>query len=233
MARKFFYPVPLNSKTTGHIIYSMSRTADKTDIPNRLTQAGRELFSLQGYNATGIQQITDHAGVPKGSFYNHFESKEVFAVAIIGQYAEHLQRSWEAMMAAAPPQPMAAIRYVFAQMIAHHDAKQLQSGCLVGNFAAEMALSSDACRAGLLAAQLAWRERLAGMIANAQAAGEIRTDLPAPVLSALAWDTWEGALLRMKLERSTVPLRDSMALVLDHLFQPTAPAAGISAPTKE
>ena len=117
----------------------MSRTADKTDIPHRLTQAGRELFSRQGYNATGIQQITDHAGVPKGSFYNHFESKEVFAVAIIGQYAEHLQQSWEAMMAAAPAQPMGAIRYVFAQMIAYHERRELQSGCLVGNFAAEMA----------------------------------------------------------------------------------------------
>lgn len=211
----------------------MSRTADKTDIPQRLTQVGRELFSRQGYNATGIQAITDHAGVPKGSFYNHFESKEVFAVAIIGQYAEHLQRSWESMVAAAPAQPMAAIRYVFSQMVAYHERKELQAGCLVGNFAAEMALASDACRQGLLQAQLAWRERLAGMIESAQAAGEVRADLPAPVLSALAWDTWEGALLRMKLEKSTAPLQTSIALVLDHLFQPTAPAAGISTPTKE
>jgi TetR/AcrR family transcriptional repressor of nem operon len=137
------------------------------------------------------------------------------------------------MMAAAPPQPMAAIRYVFAEMMAYHERNELQAGCLVGNFAAEMALSSDACRTGLLTAQLAWRERLAGMIESAQSAGEIRTDLPAPVLSALAWDTWEGALLRMKLEQSTAPLHDSMSLVLDHLFQPAAPAAGISATTKE
>ena len=211
----------------------MARTADKTDIPQRLTQAGRDLFSRQGYNATGIQQITDHAGVPKGSFYNHFESKEAFAVAIIEQYAQHLQQSWEAMMAAAPAQPMAAIRYVFAEMMAYHERKELQAGCLVGNFAAEMALASDACRQGLLQAQLAWRERLAGMIERAQSAGEVRADLPAPVLSALAWDTWEGALLRMKLEKSTTPLRDSMALVLDHLFQPAAPATGIPPTTKE
>jgi TetR/AcrR family transcriptional repressor of nem operon len=71
------------------------------------------------------------------------------------------------------------------------------------------------------------------MIASAQSAGEIRADLPAPVLSALAWDTWEGALLRMKLEKSTTPLHDSMALVLNHLFQPAAPASGIPATTKE
>lgn len=211
----------------------MARTADKTDIPHRLTQAGRALFSHQGYNATGIQQITDLAGVPKGSFYNHFESKEVFAVAIIEQYAEHLQRSWENMMAAAPAQPMEAIRFVFRQMIAYHESKELQAGCLVGNFAAEMALSSEACREGLLAAQLSWRDRLAGMIAVAQSAGEVRADLPASVLSALAWDTWEGALLRMKLERSTAPLRESIDLVLNHLFQPVASAAGIPPTTKE
>ena len=54
----------------------MARTADKTDIPRRLTAAGHVLFAQHGYNATGIQQITDQAKVPKGSFYNHFATKE-------------------------------------------------------------------------------------------------------------------------------------------------------------
>lgn len=198
----------------------MARTADKTDIPNRLTKAGRELFSRQGYNATGIQQITDHAGVPKGSFYNHFESKEAFAATIVEQYAERLRLSWETMIQAAPAQPMAAIRYVFAEMIAYHERAVLQSGCLVGNFSAEMGLSSELCRQNLLAAQLAWRERLAGMIAAAQDAGEVRRDVAAATLSAFVWDAWEGALLRMKLERTAAPLRQSIDLILDQLFQP-------------
>jgi TetR/AcrR family transcriptional regulator, transcriptional repressor for nem operon len=205
----------------------MPRTADKTDIPNRLLRAGRELFSRQGFNATGIQQITDHAGVPKGSFYNHFESKEAFAVEIIAQYAAYLQRSWEAMIEAAPQQPMAAIRYVFAQMIAYHERKAMQSGCLVGNFAAEIGLASEPCRIALLDAQLAWRERLTGMISRAQAQGDIRDDIAPDALSGLAWDAWEGALLRMKLEQSVEPLRLSVDLILDRLFpavvQPTVP----------
>ena len=61
----------------------MARTPGKTDIPDKLLAAGRELFSQQGYNATGIQQITDLAGVPKGSFYNNIDSKEAFAAAHI------------------------------------------------------------------------------------------------------------------------------------------------------
>lgn len=211
----------------------MARTADKTDIPDRLTKAGRELFSRQGYNATGIQQITDHAGVPKGSFYNHFESKEAFAATIVAQYAEHLRLSWEDMIQAAPAGPMAAIRYVFAEMIAYHARAARHSGCLVGNLSAEMGLASELCRRSLLAAQLAWRERLAGMVAAAQDAGEVRRDVPAATLSAFVWDAWEGALLRMKLEGSVAPLRQSIDLIFDQLLKPAGvPARPLTSTAK-
>jgi TetR/AcrR family transcriptional repressor of nem operon len=199
----------------------MPRTADPTDIPERVLAAGLSLFLRQGYNGTGIQQITDQAGVPKGSFYNHFASKEAFAAAIIDRYAEYSHRSWTRMMRAAPPEPMAAIHHVFDAMLAHHE-RASSPGCLIGNFAAEVALASEPCRVRLLAAQLAWRERLAGLIAAGQALGEIRDDLDPIALSALTWSVWEGALLRMKVEGSVRPLRESMALVLEHVYPPRA-----------
>jgi TetR/AcrR family transcriptional repressor of nem operon len=136
-----------------------------------------------------------------------------------------MQRSWERMMRNAPAAPMAAIRHVFDQMLAHHDRAECPAGCLIGNFAAEIALSSEACRQSLLAAQLAWRERLAGLIAAGQGAGEIRTDADATALSALIWGVWEGTLLRMKVERSVTPLRESTALILDLLRRPADAAA--------
>src|SRR6201999_3314324 len=125
---------------------AMSRTADPHDIPERLLAAGLQLFLTRGYNATGIQQITDSAGVPKGSFYNHFESKEAFGAAIVDRYSEYSRRSWDRMMRSAPPGPMAAIRHVFASMLAHHERAGRSSGCLIGNFAAEIAMSSEQCR---------------------------------------------------------------------------------------
>ncbi len=198
----------------------MARTPGKTDIPDKLLAAGRELFSQHGYNATGIQQITDLAGVPKGSFYNHFDSKEAFAAAIIDQYAEQLRQTWEQMMRAAPPQPLAAISYAFAQMIAHHERATCWKGCLVGNFAAEMAEASDLCRLRLAAAMSAWRANLANLIRNAQAAGEVRNDMDAALLSALMWDVWEGALLRMKIEQSVSSLRESVGLMLNQFLRP-------------
>jgi TetR/AcrR family transcriptional repressor of nem operon len=209
----------------------MPRTADPTDIPERLLSAGLQLFLQQGYNATGIQQLTDHAGVPKGSFYNHFASKEAFAAAIVDRYAHNMQQSWERMVASAPSEPMAAIRHVFSQMLSYHERSTCSAGCLIGNFAAEIALSSEACRQNLLAAQLAWRERLAGLLTVAQASGGIRSDIDATALSALTWAAWEGGLLRMKVERSVQPLRESVALIFDQLFRPLGAAASSSTST--
>lgn len=202
----------------------MGRSANLNEIPQQLLGAGLELFLQQGYNATGVQEIADRAGVPKGSFYNHFESKDAFAAAIVARYAEWLRRSWTRMMEGAPATPMAAIRHVFAQMIAYHERAPRPVGCLMGNFAAEIAASSPSCRSSLLAAQLAWRERLAGMIAAAQAAGELRADLDAGSLSALTWAAWEGALLRMKVEGSTRAVHETIDLLLDELYLP-APLA--------
>lgn len=197
----------------------MPRTADKTDIPNRLTEAGYLLFTKHGYNATGIQQIADQAGVPKGSFYNHFDSKEAFAAAIIDHYTAWVGQAWDACMADAPADPLAAIEHVFGRFIRHHADTQCQ-GCLVGNFAAEVSESSALCRDVLRNSMRSWRDRLAELIEQAQQRGQVRADISAVDLSTFFWDAWEGALLRMKIEHATEPLQHTVRLVLHHFLRP-------------
>lgn len=197
----------------------MARTADKTDIPKRLTDAGYALFTQLGYNATGIQHITDQAGVPKGSFYNHFESKEAFAAQIIRHYAVWVGERWEQCLLDAPPEPLDAIRHVFKRFIAHHEQAACP-GCLVGNFAAEVSESSELCRLELAQVMSEWRARLAKLIRAAQNAGSVRKDLSAPALAGFFWDAWEGAVLRMKVEHNAKPLHDALSLMLDKFFRP-------------
>ena len=199
----------------------MPRTADPTAIPERLLDAGLHLFLRQGYNGTGVQQIADRAGVPKGSFYNHFESKETFAAAIVDRFAQYNRRQWQRVLRSAPPEPMAAIRHIFAYMFVHHEQVAASpTGCLVGNLAAEIAVSSDICRQSLLGALSGWCERMSGLIAKAQESGDIRDDIEAADLASLAWNVWEGALLRVKIERTLQPLRDSTQLIFERLFRP-------------
>src|SRR5882757_6117862 len=56
------------------------------EVRRRLLAAGRELVHARGFAASGVKDITDAAGVPKGSFYAYFASKEAFAAAILEHY---------------------------------------------------------------------------------------------------------------------------------------------------
>src|SRR5260370_32402330 len=62
----------------------MARHSLREDI----VEAALEQFHSHGYNAAGVKDITDRAGVPKGSVYNHFDSKEALAVVALERYAE-------------------------------------------------------------------------------------------------------------------------------------------------
>ena len=197
----------------------MARTADKTDIPRRLTEAGNQLFTRCGYHATGIQQITDQAGVPKGSFYNHFDSKEAYDAAIIQHYAQWVDEAWDRCLLDAPTPAVEVVRHIFTRFIAHHEQTGCQ-GCLVGNFAAEVAETSELCCGVLNTALSGWRTRLADLLRRAQTEGGVRPDVDADLLAAFFWDAWEGALLRMKIEHHTQALKDTVALMLDRLLRP-------------
>lgn len=71
--------------TNGHCICSMKRKIFRKDI----LKAGRDIMFLNGYNATGIKEITDSIEIPKGSFYNHFTSKEAFGLEVLQNYTDN------------------------------------------------------------------------------------------------------------------------------------------------
>src|SRR5271156_7058208 len=58
----------------------------KHDTKEKIIQAGLKTLLEKGFNGVGVQEITEVAGVPKGSFYNHFESKEALGAEIVERY---------------------------------------------------------------------------------------------------------------------------------------------------
>ena len=60
--------------------------ASSHDVRDRLLEAGVRMFRQSGFNGCSVQDITDAAGVPKGSFYNHYDSKEALGAAAIDHY---------------------------------------------------------------------------------------------------------------------------------------------------
>src|ERR1700748_2242178 len=62
------------------------------EVRKRLLAAGLGLVHARGFAASGVKDITDAAGVPKGSFYAYFASKEAFAAAILEHYWSDIER---------------------------------------------------------------------------------------------------------------------------------------------
>src|ERR1700748_1619039 len=58
----------------------------RPNVRQKIVDAGLKVLIEKGFNGCAVQDITDAAGVPKGSFYNHFESKEALGAEIVERY---------------------------------------------------------------------------------------------------------------------------------------------------
>jgi TetR/AcrR family transcriptional repressor of nem operon len=192
-----------------------------TDVKEKLIEVGIGLFCEHGYHGTGIQDIVDALGVPKGSFYNYFKSKESFASEIVKHYAGQISAMWDRLIAQGPDNdPLKMLRNVFEFMIRNQDACSIKTGCLIGNLSGELAESSALCRGAMKSVMAEWCDRVTELLERAQLQGTVRRDIPASDLARFCWDTWEGGLLRMKIENSTASIRRSISLLLDVFLKP-------------
>ena len=182
-----------------------------------LLEEGVSAFLEQGYHGAGLKEVLDRAQVPKGSFYNYFASKEEFAAAAVRHYADCFVAKMDDVMGDSPD-PLAGIRRFFETLTADFEAANYTGGCLIGNLGGELE-GSDLCRKALVEGWDSWRDRLEEAIGEAQAAGQIRKDLTARELADTLTDSWEGAVLRMKVQRSADPLRRVIERLLDDYFQ--------------
>jgi len=198
-----------------------------TDTKEKLIEVGIGLFCEHGYHGTGIQEIVDALGVPKGSFYNYFKSKESFASEIVKQYAGQISAMWARLIAQGPDNdPLKMLRNVFEFMIRNQDVCSIKTGCLIGNLSGELAESSELCRDTMKSVMVEWCDRVAELLERAQVQGTVRQDIPAADLARFCWDTWEGGLLRMKIENSTASIRRSISLLLDVFLKPLPVTSG-------
>ena len=161
-------------------------------------QAGMRLFIERGYNACSVQDITDAAGVPKGSFYNHFKSKEILAVEILVEYG---RGSTDRSILTHPDMPpLIRLKKHFAALNEYFS--RCNDGCLVGKFMAEASDDTPEIRKGLQSVLKLWGKQIASALADGQKQGSIRKDLKPNELAAFLIDAYEGAILRTRLEHT-------------------------------
>ena len=176
-------------------------------VRDRLLIAGVAVFSKRGFNGCSVQDITEQAGVPKGSFYNHFESKEALGAAAIEHYWNDNAAGLLDRLSQGDASPLARLRDYFEQVSVQLTAMDFTCGCLIGNMTAELSDHSAVIAAQLSTVFASWTQRVAACIVEAQAAGEITTDTDPTALATFTLNAWEGALLRARVEKNGRPLQ--------------------------
>src|SRR6478609_10825726 len=175
------------------------------DVRRRLLEAGLDLVHARGFAASGVKDITDAAGVPKGSFYAYFASKEAFAAAILEHYWADIEQRLLPILEAKDSAQQRITRF-FHELADEHEAGDFLLGCLIGNLSLELGGSSDPVRAELVRILERWDEAVTACVRSGQGgSGDIRADLDAAELASRLIEAWEGAALRGKVTRSRIP----------------------------
>ena len=190
----------------------------KANVKEQIVSTSLNLLHSKGFNATSVQDITDAAGVPKGSFYNHFTSKEALGLEVLQRYVEGAAQIAAILSDSALP-PLARVQQFYARMIAANTVNDYNFGCLMGNFSAELSNQIPAMRSAMQENYAASTALMTDVIAQGQQDGSIRNILPAATLAGFVTDAWQGAVLRAKADHSIAPLERFAQVVLQHLLR--------------
>ena len=161
---------------------------------------GEKLFALHGYSAVGIKLILDEVGIPKGSFYHYFASKEAFAAAV----AEHYFQQRIQPIAIDPgvnfKANLSTVLNGYHQLIDELLSGSEPRGCLMGNLMVEVSSQSPLLHQTLNQLYDQWIALLSALIQQGQQQGHIRADLPASTLASVFWSNWQGTMLRCQIK---------------------------------
>jgi TetR/AcrR family transcriptional repressor of nem operon len=193
----------------------MSKSSNREDILN----AGLKMMFRSGYQGATVRDICAAAGAPHGSFTNHFRSKEAFAQEVLDRYFANLQGSVREALddkSLTPRQRLKRYLDIISGILA---GAKWNRGCLIGDFSLETTSQSKLLRQRLEAIFQEWRAPFASCITEAQTIGEIDSTFDPIDLAEFLLASWEGAILRMKVERGPVALERFKKIVFQTVFK--------------
>ena len=190
-----------------------------TNTREHLIDVGLRLVQEKGYHASGLLEILKEAGVPKGSFYHHFPSKESFAKEVIQRYVTREDARFERILGQSTGTPLSRLRRYFKELAKVFGPSGSINGCLIGRMSLDPAAESSVLRASLSQAFASWESALEKNLSEAQAAGELRKDVSPSKLAGFIVNNWEGALLRSRADHNDTALQIFFHCTFDLLLR--------------
>jgi TetR/AcrR family transcriptional regulator, transcriptional repressor for nem operon len=172
-----------------------------------IIRKGANLIHAQGFKATGLQQILNAAGIPKGSFYFYFKSKEDFGLSVIDYFTATFGDIFKRYLGNTKIPPTKRLEKLFEYFETAFEKSGNSLGCPIGNLSLELADTNERLRIHLDAVI---KELIAGIescLTEAKRDKSIPADLDTTDTARFIFHAFEGAILHMKVEKSIEPFR--------------------------
>jgi TetR/AcrR family transcriptional regulator, transcriptional repressor for nem operon len=184
-----------------------------------LLDAGGKLLRERGYGGAGVAEILKTAGVPKGSFYHYFASKDAFVAEVLDLYVSEQRQRIEEHLGRRDRPPLERLRGFFESEAERHRREGCRGGCLVSNLGQELADANPEMRGKLEAILKDWTGRFSDCLAEATRSGAVPEGSDVRGLGDFIMNGWQGALLRMKTLKSARPLHQFIELTFGKLLR--------------
>ena len=172
----------------------------------KILTEGLRVVHEHGFAGASVRDIVQAAGVPQGSFTNHFVSKEAFGLEILDLYfANNWSFNAEMLRDEALP-PLQRLRAYIEASRDRLNRDGMRNGCLLGNFTAEATDRSEAIRLRLLEIFAEVQQAIAGVLRAAVAAGDLPADFECDEVAGFIQSSMQGANLMAKAQRSPAPV---------------------------
>lgn len=191
--------------------------ASEVDTRQHLLDTARALVARKGYSAVGLTEVLGEAGVPKGSFYYYFASKEAFGEALMNSYFVDYFATMDRIAADSTRTGSEHLLEYWQRFYDLQSFEDYQGKCLVVKLAAEVADLSEPMRRQLVAGTTGIIDRLVQMITSCYQDGSVTVDDDPRRLAMELYDSWLGASVMAKVHRSPEPLQRAMSLTRTRL----------------
>lgn len=185
-----------------------------------ILREGARLVHARGFNHTGLKDILSAARVPKGSFYFYFKSKDDFGLELVDYYWEFIEAMGLSHLkdSAIPPlERLERFMDAYQQMF---ENMGMRCGCPIGNLMQEMSDLSDTFREKVSDVYARMHSSIEEILMEAVDRGDLSPDMDAHSAAQFILNSWEGAIMHMKLVKSIEPLIIFRRMVFDHILKP-------------
>ena len=184
-----------------------------------LLEVGLRQLRATGYTATGVKEVLDLAQVPKGSFYHYFPSKEAFVGELFERYANGEGERAQRLLGDASVPPLKRLRAYFEELISVYGQPGEAAGCLIGAMSLEIADHIPKLQAQLQSMYAGWQSGIADVLRQAVKRGDLAKSTKPGPLAEFILNSYEGALVRMKAEQNSSPLKNFLHFTFDVLLK--------------